>query len=356
VFRLLPVNPGPDLATEAAIALAGGGERAARRILESLARAHLIQHDAERWRMHDLVRVYASELADPGDAPAHEEALDRLLGHYLKIVGDADTTMRALPGDSRFRNATEALAWLDLEQANLVAAVTSAAQRPTGGITRPFLVSILAGGLDAYLRRRRRFDDAVAVAQAALAIVGQKPGFREEQILDQLGLAQWEMGRADEAISTYDRAAEIRQQRPPPYMESVANASRGFRMYKEAQAISNRGLALRSMGRPVEAADAFVRAVDLFERSGHQLQAGLALGNLGLAMMDVGYYEGAVDALEQDVAICRECGDRHSEGAALNSLGTALMFNRQFGDAIAAHQEPPASSANAMTLTTKAPR
>ena len=339
VFRLLPVNPGPDLATEAAVALAGGEERVAHRVLESLARAHLVQHDAERWRMHDLVRVYASELADPSDAPAHEVALDRLLSYYLKIVGEADATMRALHGDSHFHKATEALAWLDMEQANLVAAVTSAAQRATGDRIRSFLVTALASGLDAYLRRRRRFDDAAAVAQSALAMVRQEPDLREEQILDQLGLTQWELGRADEAISTYDRAAEIRQQRPPPFTDSAADSVLRFRMYEEAKADNNRGLALRSMGRPEEAADAFVRAVALFERSGHQLQAGLALGNLGLTMMDVGHYEGAVTALEQDVAICREHGDRHSEGAALNSLGTALMLNRRFGDAIAAHQE-----------------
>jgi hypothetical protein len=67
VFRLLPVNPGPDISTAAAAALIGLPEAQVRPVLADLARAHLAEaapDAAGRWRMHDLVRLYAARLSD----------------------------------------------------------------------------------------------------------------------------------------------------------------------------------------------------------------------------------------------------------------------------------------------------
>jgi hypothetical protein len=61
LFRLLPVNPGPDVSTAAAAALAGWRAGEARRVIGRLARAHLVEPagGAGRWRMHDLLGLYA---------------------------------------------------------------------------------------------------------------------------------------------------------------------------------------------------------------------------------------------------------------------------------------------------------
>ena len=79
VFRLLPVNPGPDISTAAAAALAGQPAGHGRgEVLGQLVRAHLIEAAAGaagRWRMHDLLRLYARQLSDAhADADGREQA------------------------------------------------------------------------------------------------------------------------------------------------------------------------------------------------------------------------------------------------------------------------------------------
>jgi hypothetical protein len=72
VFRLLPVNPGPDVSTAAAAVLADLPVSQMRQVLGGLMRAHLVESapvGADRWRMHDLIRLYARQLAEsPGQA------------------------------------------------------------------------------------------------------------------------------------------------------------------------------------------------------------------------------------------------------------------------------------------------
>src|SRR5262249_25192523 len=59
VFRLLGLHPGPGIEPYAAAALAGAALPQARRVLDALARAHLIQPAAPgRYAMHDLLRAY----------------------------------------------------------------------------------------------------------------------------------------------------------------------------------------------------------------------------------------------------------------------------------------------------------
>ena len=59
VFRLMPVNPGPDVSTAAVTILTDLPAVKVSGVLRSLARAHLIEAVSgamQRWKMHDLVR------------------------------------------------------------------------------------------------------------------------------------------------------------------------------------------------------------------------------------------------------------------------------------------------------------
>jgi AAA ATPase domain len=87
IFRLVPLNQGPEISAAAVAAMTSLGEPAARRSLEELERAHLIEAgSADRhWRMHDLLRVYALGLADEShDVP---RAIGLLLAYYVDTVG-----------------------------------------------------------------------------------------------------------------------------------------------------------------------------------------------------------------------------------------------------------------------------
>jgi hypothetical protein len=131
LFRLLGVHPGPDIAAGTVAVLADRDEPVTRRMLAELARAHLIQ-PAEvrgRWRMHDLIRIYAGEVtAQPGE---RQSARDRLCEHLLILADAADDYVTALPGTplpAEFTSRDEALAWFDAERATLVAVTSMAAE------------------------------------------------------------------------------------------------------------------------------------------------------------------------------------------------------------------------------------
>jgi len=84
-FRLAGLHPGPDLDPYAAAALTGTTLHQAGRLLDQLARAHLIQPAGPgRHGLHDLLRAYARELAADQDTAAERQAaLTRLFDHYL---------------------------------------------------------------------------------------------------------------------------------------------------------------------------------------------------------------------------------------------------------------------------------
>jgi hypothetical protein len=91
LFRLLPLNPGPDISAPAAAVLAGTSPAAARRTLTAL--AQLIEQRAEPglWRMHDLVRLYADEHGRAhAEADGRAAARVRLLGYHAAATGAAD--------------------------------------------------------------------------------------------------------------------------------------------------------------------------------------------------------------------------------------------------------------------------
>ena len=158
LFRLLPVNPGPDVSTAAAAALAGEPAGQIRQVIGQLVKAHLVDRraGAGRWRMHDLLRLYARQLAAAEqDAEEREQARDRLLACYLTGAMAGGAHLRALPGmpvPAGFAGRTEALAWLDGERPNLVASVAMAAstgrdQTPCPLATAPERVPALAAAV-----------------------------------------------------------------------------------------------------------------------------------------------------------------------------------------------------------------
>jgi len=269
VFRLLPVNPGPDVSTAAAAALAGLPPGDARKVIGQLVRAHLVEAAAGaagRWRMHDLLRLYARQLSDAhADADEREQARDRLLRYYHETAGAADAHLRALPGipvPAVFTGRDSALAWLDGERPSLIAAVTMAAS--TG---RDQVAMLLPLKLGEYQSWRRRFDDWLSTSMVS----------------------------RDAARRLHDRA-------------------------NEEAALGNLGLALREVGRVEEAITAHQDAAAIFRETGDRHGEGRALGNLGLALGEAGRLGEAITAHQDAAAIFRETGDRHGEGIALNNL------------------------------------
>jgi tetratricopeptide (TPR) repeat protein len=309
LFHLLPVNPGPDVSTAAAAALAGRPVSETREVLGQLARAHLVEAAAGaagRWRMHDLLHLYARQLSDAyAHADGREQARDRLLDYYLTTAGAAADHMRALPGTpvpAAFSGRDAALAWLDGEQASLIPAVTLAAN--TG---RDRIAMLLPLQLGEYLSWWRRFDDWLAVASISRDAARRLGDRTNEAVtLINLGAALVEMDRFQEAISAHQDAAAI-------YWET------GDR-YREGVALDNLGLALVRAGRFEEAISAHQEGLAIYRETGDRHGEGASLNNLGLALREVGRFEEAISVHQGAAAILRETGDRHGEGVALRNL------------------------------------
>jgi tetratricopeptide (TPR) repeat protein len=331
VFRLLPVNPGPDMSTAATAALADLPVSEVRRVIGQLVRAHLVEAAAGaagRWRMHDLLRLYAQQVLDAyAEADEREQARDRLLSHYLDTADAADDHLRALPGmpvPADFTSRDAALAWLDAERPSLIAVVTMAAS--TGRDRVAMKLPII---LAPYLHWRRRFDDCLATA-----VVSGDAAQRLDDKIDEataltvLGLALVEVRRFEEAIAAYQNAVAI-------FREA------GDR-HSEGSALSNLGRALAEMRRLDEAIAALQDAAAIFREAGDRHSEGMALVNLGNALRMAGRVEEAIAALQDGVAISREAGDRHGEGMALNNLGNALQEADRVEEAITAHQDAAA--------------
>jgi tetratricopeptide (TPR) repeat protein len=366
LFRLLTLNPGSEISTEAAAIVAGQEQRPARWMLEALARAHLIEHGSSdgRWRMHDMVRIYADEKGRARTELDHRGiALDRLLDHYLAAAADADVHMRALPGKpvfGRFTRREEALAWLEAERENLVGAVGAAAT------DHPGTAVLLAAALAEFLDWVRRFDDGITVARlaaAAAASLDNKHG--EAKALIDLGIAMWKTRSFEEAIKTYRQALAIcleisdkhgegraltnlgiilwEQRRFDEATEAHQRAVTALRgtgdLVREARAWSNLGIALENVRRFEEAIKAHQQALALFREIGDRRGEGGALNNLGIVLRDVDRQEEAIDVCQQAFDALHEIGDRYGEAMALQGLGLSLRVSGRFEEAIKAHQQ-----------------
>ncbi|WP_051816839.1 NB-ARC domain-containing protein [Kitasatospora sp. NRRL B-11411] len=91
LFALLGRHPGPDLALDAATALADLPERETLRLLRSLTRAHLVEAADRRYRLHDLVKLYAAER--PADDA--EQGMVRLARFYAAVAATIEPNLRA---------------------------------------------------------------------------------------------------------------------------------------------------------------------------------------------------------------------------------------------------------------------
>ncbi|MFH9952938.1 tetratricopeptide repeat protein [Streptomyces roseolus] len=364
LFRLLPLNPGPDLSTEAAATLVDLPPRETRASLAALARACLItEHPvgSGRWRLHDLIRLYASEL--PQEEDRHEAAGRLMIGHYYRICDAADDHLRAVPGKplpDHFTGPGEALAWLDAERANLIAMVHLTTE------TAPAVAPYMSASLGTYLHRRRHFHDAVAVNGSALAATRKLDDRRGEAFaLRNLGESLQYLRRFEEASTNLTQAAAIYHELNEPRAEGVALGTLGdtlvdLRRFDEAittleqaaalfRSIGERldeGIALGTLatalvetGRPVEGISTLTQVIDIYRERNDRHGEAVALSNLGIALREAGRFDDAVIAHRQSLVLLRDLDDPQNRGAALNMYGAALQHVDRLDEAITAHRE-----------------
>ncbi|GIG62081.1 SARP family transcriptional regulator [Longispora fulva] len=172
LFRLLGLVPGPDFTVAAVAALAGLAAADAARLLDRLVAAHLVDELADgRYTLHDLVRIFAAERAHAEEpAAARDTATEHLHDWYVRIADHAGNRLypqaRRLPvphpageADNPFPDNAAALAALDAELPNLIAATRRGPDRAVWRIT---------DALRGYIWLRKSAADWVSVATTAV--------------------------------------------------------------------------------------------------------------------------------------------------------------------------------------------
>jgi tetratricopeptide (TPR) repeat protein len=317
VFRMLGLHPGPTFSATATATLTDTSVASARRQLTALTNSYLlmeISHD--RYRFHDLLRVYAKERADEEESrQQRERSMRSLLNWYLACADSADHVLtpmrRRIPlqpsvstaGVLTFRAHGEALEWCEAERMNLVSAVHAALAADL-----PEVACRLPLALWAFFTLRKPWADWISTYQAGL--VGARrcaDRFSEASLLAGLGIAYRDLRRFEEALTYLGSALAIRRE--------IGDS------WGEGQALISLGTAHHEQGQFTEAITCFTEALTMFRRLGDDWGEAQTLHFLGLTDHELGRYQEAHEHLERALRIRHEIGYRYGEAETLAGLG-----------------------------------
>lgn len=352
-FGLLGLAPGPDIGLAAAASLTALPITRIRAILRDLESASLVgQHAPGRYRMHDLVRLYAAEQAQRGaDDEVQTSALRRLTDFYLHTALSAEQLLQSLlpplkigePAGgclpSPLDDQAKALAWFTGEYPNLLAAQRLAA-------AKGWAMSVwrLARVVTTFLYRQGRFSAALTALRTGEAAVADldDPSVRtgSHQLL---GAIFAELGQYDRALHHLTLAEQGGDLPGQAYTHhtlgwlwslrgdnrrALRYASYALRRYRslnmpagQTRELTVIGWYLAQLGDYDKARTQCAAALGLARRRGQVEDEGLNLGILGHIAYHTGRHNAAVNYLGQALTILREIGNTYYEATALDYLG-----------------------------------
>jgi tetratricopeptide (TPR) repeat protein/DNA-binding XRE family transcriptional regulator len=317
MFRLLAVHPGPDISVPAAASLAAADQASARRMLSSLARAHLItEHVAGRYAFHDLLRTYAEDQSRATDqAEERRAATTRLLDHYLHTAYRCVSAVRRVfrppdltppvPGAVPESPAgyEQALSWLDAERLVLLAVIALA---DSSGFDRH--VAQLPRVMGSYFVRRGRYRESAVTQNLAVAAARRLGDLAAEASSSRL------LGNAYIRLGDYDQALDC-QTRSLTLYRRVGD--------RQGQALVHGGLSMVAeyQGRYADALDHADQALGLYRALSDRLGEAKVLNAVGWFRALLGDYEQARERCRQALALMAELGVREEQAPVWDSLG-----------------------------------
>ncbi|MFJ9696139.1 ATP-binding protein [Kitasatospora sp. NPDC101183] len=277
LYRLLGLQPLPDITPPVAGAAAAVPPAEADRLLDDLAEVHLLEDlGNNRYRFHDLVRLHARTWAlESESAEAGRAAFRRVLDWYLAAATEAERLIspshRTLARDyaeppaglPEFADDAAALAWLGAEQAHLMAVLRAAAA--AGEHNAVWQLADAMWPLFLRLRPHDLWIEAHELGLAAARRAGDRAG--ENRMLTSGGHGLRNAGRPAEAADWFAQALSLAREEGDGRAE--ANARHGL------------GHAHQAAGRLDLAAESFGAALRIREEAGHRRGAALARLSLG---------------------------------------------------------------------------
>lgn len=367
MFRLLGVAPGQQTSADAAASLLATTPEAARELLRELADMHLLaEREAGRFGFHELLRAFAIDRLEAEEEPrARACAIRRVLEWYLRTAGNAtrvinsrrrhtsldcpQPTVRPLSFDAY----ESALAWLDAERGNLVAAVGLAAEYEHHEIAWKLPVTLWE-----LFSLRGLFDDWIATHRVGLRSATElSENFGRCWLLNNLSAVYLLQDRPDEAARCIDEALPIgdvdskgkasllhnrgiAQIRKGRYGDAVRSLDAALAMFRAAGDSDGEGQAHQSMGEALLLRDDLAQALACYEmalarfrKTGNRFAESNVLVDIAQVHRRTRQHDPALRAARRAVALSREVGHRPGEAEALTLAGDLMGEAGQLGQA-----------------------
>ncbi|WP_330273861.1 winged helix-turn-helix domain-containing protein [Lentzea sp. NBC_00516] len=358
-FALLGIAPGPDIGLAAAVNLLGTTPAQARQVLRALEEASLLHQDVPgRWRMHDLVRAYATTVARDVPEPVRENASRRVLDHYVQAARVAEEVMDQICFPSPLDHVTgdvhldpvpddaTAQAWFEAEFACLVAAQQSALDQRRYAVTW-----LLAWHLHTFMVRRGLTHARLTTWRLAAEAAGHLDDPAVLANTERMtGVAHISLGHHEIAVEHLHRALAMAEhcddtvhlagvhyslgvawgQQDP--RQALTHARHALVLYRaveeprwEARALAQMGWHAAALGQ-LDAARGYSRlALARHRRHGFRTGEAAVLTCLGLIAHRRGHYEESARHYEESIAVVRELGHLLGLADGLERLGHTLV-------------------------------
>jgi tetratricopeptide (TPR) repeat protein len=317
MFALLGIAPGPDTGLPAAASLNALSERDAHAVLRALADASLIERTpGGRYALHDLVRVYATTVADNLALDLREKALRRIVDFYTHTANAADRLLNPNTSHPQLNPPSSGIHphplhdtqaswdWLDTEHACLLAAQHTA-------ITLAWYRTVwqLAWSLHSYHYWRKDHHDQLAMWQAAVDATTHLPEDPAARVIAHLFI-----GHAHAYLDHHEDA-----------VDHLLQALTLAKHHHDAlhQAHTHRALAraweLRRDHR--RAFDHARHALDLYRTLDLSVEEARALNAVGWYAAHLGDYDTALNQCQAALILHRDHHNLTGEADTLDSLG-----------------------------------
>jgi tetratricopeptide (TPR) repeat protein len=316
-FRLLGLAIGADISLGATAALLGARERPVRRLLEELGRMHLLEHYLpNRYRFHDLLRLYAAERAEADESNAgRRSALRRLLDWYLHTSYNADKYFGPhrspanpdIPDPEitlhEISSYRQAVAWFAAEHAALLAATRLAFDHSFDEHAWQLPLA-----MHAFLERQGHWLDLATANESAW-----RSALRTDNRNAQAHTAH-NLGRTYARFHRFDDCDHYLQRAFALYQELDDQAG-------QAEVHEAMGQLSDFSGRHSEAILHAQSALDIFRAIGDRQGEASALDQVGWNFAQLGDFERALPLCQQALPMLHQLGDSHREADTLDSLG-----------------------------------
>jgi tetratricopeptide (TPR) repeat protein len=335
MFELLGIAPGPDISLPAAAHLTNQPIPQTRALLRGLEHAHLVhQHLPGRYRMHDLIALYANDRAHH-DLPDTDrtDGLRRLADFYLHTANTADRLLQPHrppiqldpPGSDYhpvpLADSAAAWVWLDAEHRCLLATQQLAADH---GWHRT--VWQLAWTLTTFDHRRGHRHDLLAAWQAGLAAAHHDSDPASLCLAHRnLGHTYAHLGRHTDALAHLG------------YAQTLAEDTRDL----AAQAHTHRALgrAWELQGDDQRALEHATNALHRFQALDQPVLEADARSMVGWYSARLGLHQQAHTHLHSALTLARHHGGRHCEATTLDTLGYLAHHTGQHDQALHHYQQ-----------------